>query len=113
MAEIDLVLLVMNRDGAERLLNNKVSLGVDASFAGGPVGRAANAATDAQLTAEILSYSRACGVLAGVDISGGALSPDDSARSQAATPRAEPPCGGGDESTGTFHIRGAPRTDCC
>jgi SH3 domain-containing YSC84-like protein 1 len=55
-AEIDLVLLVMNRDGAEKLLNNKVSLGADASAAAGPVGRDAAAATDAQMSAEILSY---------------------------------------------------------
>jgi lipid-binding SYLF domain-containing protein len=75
-AEIDLVLLVLNRDGAAKLLNNKVALGADASIAGGPVGRAANAATDAQLRAEILSYSRARGVFAGIDISGGVLSPD-------------------------------------
>lgn len=78
-AEIDLVLLVMNREGAEKLLGDKVSLGVGASIAGGPVGRAANAATDAKLTAEILSYSRARGLFAGIDISGGILSPDKDA----------------------------------
>ena len=78
-AEIDLVLLVMNREGAEKLLKNKVSLGVGASIAAGPVGRAANAATDAQLSAEILSYSRARGVFAGIDISGGVLGPDKDA----------------------------------
>jgi lipid-binding SYLF domain-containing protein len=75
-AEIDLVLLVMNRDGAEKLLNNKVSLGADASIAGGPVGRDAAAATDAQMSAQILSYSRARGVFAGIDLSGGMLGPD-------------------------------------
>jgi lipid-binding SYLF domain-containing protein len=78
-AETDLVLLVMNREGAEKLLNNKVSLGVGASVAGGPVGRTADASTDAQMTAEILSYSRARGAFAGIDISGGALSPDKDA----------------------------------
>lgn len=52
---IDLVLLVMNQSGAEKLLGNKVSLGAEASIAGGPVGRDARAATDAQLQAEILS----------------------------------------------------------
>jgi lipid-binding SYLF domain-containing protein len=82
-AEIDLVLLVMNRDGAEKLLNNKVSLGVGASIAAGPVGRTANAATDAQLRAEILSYSRSRGAFAGVDISGGVLSPDQDANTDA------------------------------
>ena len=75
-AEMDLVLLVMNRDGAEKLLTNKVSLGADASVAAGPVGRAAAAATDAQLSAQILSYSRTRGVFAGIDLSGGVLGPD-------------------------------------
>jgi lipid-binding SYLF domain-containing protein len=78
-AEIDLVLLVMNRDGAEKLLSNKVTLGTDASVAAGPVGRAAAAGTDLQLRAEILSYSRARGLFAGIDISGGVLRPDDDA----------------------------------
>jgi lipid-binding SYLF domain-containing protein len=82
-AEIDLVLLVMNREGAEKLLNNKVSLGVGASLAAGPVGRAANAATDAQMHAEILSYSRARGIFAGIDLSGGVLSPDTDANTDA------------------------------
>lgn len=76
-AEVDLVLLVMNRGGAEKLLGDKVSLGVGASIAAGPVGRSANAATDVKLTAEILSYSRARGVFAGIDISGGVLGPDE------------------------------------
>ena len=74
--EMDLVLLVMNRDGAEKLLTNKVSLGAGASVAAGPVGRAAAAGTDAQLTAQILSYSRTRGVFAGIDLSGGVLGPD-------------------------------------
>ena len=78
-AEMDLVLLVMNRDGASKLLKDKVSLGADASVAAGPVGRAAAAATDAQLSAEILSYSRTKGVFAGIDISGGVLGPDKDA----------------------------------
>jgi SH3 domain-containing YSC84-like protein 1 len=74
--EIDLVLLVMNRDGMEKLLNNKVQLGAEASVAAGPVGRDARAGTDAQMKAEILSYSRAQGLFAGIDLSGGALKPD-------------------------------------
>jgi len=73
---VDLVLLVMNSGGTKKLLGNKVSLGADASVAGGPVGRSAHAATDAQLKAEILSWSRAQGLFAGIDISGGALKPD-------------------------------------
>lgn len=77
--EMDLVLLVMNRDGAGKMLSNKVSLGADASVAAGPVGRAAAAGTDAQMTAQILSYSRSRGVFAGIDISGGVLGPDKDA----------------------------------
>jgi lipid-binding SYLF domain-containing protein len=82
-AEIDLVLLVMNREGAEKLLTDKVSLGVGASIAAGPVGRATNAGTDIQLKAEILSYSRARGAFAGIDISGGVLGPDQDANTDA------------------------------
>jgi lipid-binding SYLF domain-containing protein len=61
---IDLVLLVMNEKGADKLLSNKVSLGAEASVAAGPVGRDARAATDAQMKAEILSYSRTQGLFA-------------------------------------------------
>ena len=74
---IDLVLLVMNREGANTMLNNKVTLGVDAAIAAGPVGRAGTAATDAQMTAQVLSYSRTKGVFAGIDLSGGVLRPDE------------------------------------
>ena len=74
---IDLVLLVMNQRGMEKLLGNKVSLGAEASIAAGPVGRDARAATDAQLKAEILSYSRAQGLFAGINLSGGVLKSDD------------------------------------
>ena len=73
---VDLVMLVMNEGGVNKLLNNKVSLGADASVAGGPVGRTAQASTDVQLKAEILSYSRAQGLFAGIDVSGGVLKPD-------------------------------------
>jgi lipid-binding SYLF domain-containing protein len=73
---IDLVLLVMNSRGMEKLLGNKVTLGAEASVAAGPVGRDARAATDAQLNAEILSYSRAQGLFAGINISGGVVRPD-------------------------------------
>ena len=75
----DLVLVVMNRRGVEKLLSNKVTLGADASIAAGPVGRAASAATDAQMHAEMLSYSRARGLFAGVDLAGGTLRPDSDA----------------------------------
>ena len=76
---IDLVLLVMNESGHAEAAGNKVSLGAEASIAGGPVGRDARAATDAQLQAEILSYSRTQGLFAGVNLSGGVVKadPDD------------------------------------
>jgi lipid-binding SYLF domain-containing protein len=77
--QIDLVLLVLNRRGVDKLLADKVSLGVDASVAAGPVGRSANAGTDAQLTAEMLAYSRAQGLFAGINLSGGVLRPDKEA----------------------------------
>lgn len=79
---IDLVLVFMNRGGVDKLLANKVSLGADASAAAGPVGRSAHAATDAQMKAQILSYSRAQGVFAGVNISGGVLKPDTDANKE-------------------------------
>ena len=72
----DLVLLVMNPNGVKHLLEDKVALGVEASLAAGPVGRDARAMTDAQLKAEILSYSRAQGLFAGINLSGGVLKPD-------------------------------------
>jgi SH3 domain-containing YSC84-like protein 1 len=74
---IDLVLLVMNKSGVEKLLRNKVSLGAEASIAGGPVGRDARAATDAQMQAEILSYSRTQGLFAGINLSGGVVRSDE------------------------------------
>ena len=73
---IDLVLLVMNASGMEKMLRNKVSLGAEASIAAGPIGRDARAATDAQMKAEILSYSRAQGLFAGINFSGGVVKPD-------------------------------------
>jgi lipid-binding SYLF domain-containing protein len=73
---IDLVLLVMNASGMEKMLRNKVSLGAEASIAAGPVGRDARAATDAQMKAEILSYSRTQGLFAGINLSGGVVRPD-------------------------------------
>ncbi|HKB11344.1 MAG TPA: lipid-binding SYLF domain-containing protein [Vicinamibacterales bacterium] len=75
----DLVLLVMNRRGLDKLLDDKVSLGADASVAAGPVGRNGAAATDAKLSAEMISYSRSKGVFAGIDLSGGVLRPDKEA----------------------------------
>ena len=83
---VDLVLLVMNRRGVDKLLNNKVSLGADASVAAGPVGRSGHAATDLQLKAEMLSYSRTQGVFAGIDLSGGVLRPDKEGNERAYGP---------------------------
>ena len=83
---VDLVLVVTNQSGAEKLLRNKVTFGADASIAAGPVGRAASAATDAGMSAEILAYSRAKGLFAGVDLSGGSLRPDQSANARAYGP---------------------------
>ena len=80
---VDLVLLVMNRSGLDKLLGDKMTLGTDASVAAGPVGRDAAAATDARMTAQILAYSRAKGVFAGIDISGGSLRADKKANADA------------------------------
>jgi lipid-binding SYLF domain-containing protein len=74
---IDLVLLVSNEKGIEKLLGNKVSLGAEMSVAAGPVGRDARAATDVQLQAEILSYSRTQGLFAGINLSGGVIRGDE------------------------------------
>lgn len=65
----------MNQNGMRKLLEDKFTIGADASVAAGPVGRTAAAATDAQLTAEILTYSRARGVFAGVSLDGSVLKP--------------------------------------
>ena len=72
----DVVLLVMNERGKDKLLSSKFTLGVDAAVAAGPVGRSAQAQTDAQMHAEILSYSRSRGVFAGVSLEGATLRPD-------------------------------------
>jgi lipid-binding SYLF domain-containing protein len=73
---IDLVLLVMNKSGMDKMLRNNVTLGAEASIAAGPVGRDARAATDAQMKAEILSYSRTQGLFAGINLSGGVVKAD-------------------------------------
>ena len=73
----DFVLLVMNERGARGILASKVKLGGDASVAAGPVGRDSSAETDATLRAEILSYSRARGLFAGVSLEGSTIRPDN------------------------------------
>ena len=73
----DFVLLVMNESGARGILASKVKLGGDASVAAGPVGRDASAESDATLRSEILSYSRARGLFAGVSLEGSTIRPDN------------------------------------
>src|SRR4051812_24701624 len=75
----DFVLLVMNDRGATSVLGSKVKLGADASAAAGPKGRTAAAATDVVMQAEMLSYSRARGLFAGVSLEGSTLRPDNDA----------------------------------
>jgi lipid-binding SYLF domain-containing protein len=75
----DFVILVMNNRGVESLLHSKVKLGADASIAAGPKGRTASAETDAYLRSEMLSYSRARGVFAGISLEGTTLRPDEDA----------------------------------
>jgi SH3 domain-containing YSC84-like protein 1 len=76
-SETDIIMLVLNERGAEKLLSSKFTLGADASVAAGPVGRTASADTDLKLHAEILSYSRSRGAFAGVSLAGATLRPDD------------------------------------
>lgn len=73
---VDIVLLIQNRRGLSRLLDNQFKLGGDASAVVGPVGRTVEASTDLQMTAEILSYSRSRGVFAGVTLGGATLRAD-------------------------------------
>ncbi len=77
--EADLVLLIMNPKGIDYLLRSKFTIGADATVTAGPVGRNAEAATDALMHAEILSYSRSRGVFVGVSLQGGTLKSDSSA----------------------------------
>ncbi|QNI35926.1 lipid-binding SYLF domain-containing protein [Edaphobacter albus] len=75
----DFVLLIMNERGASSVLSSKVKIGADASAAAGPVGRNASAETDVMLKAEILSWSRAQGLFAGISLSGSSMRPDNGA----------------------------------
>src|SRR6267142_1321123 len=75
----DFVLLIMNGRGANAVLSSKVKLGADASAAAGPKGRNAEASTDVTLRAEILSYSRARGLFAGISLAGSTVRPDNGA----------------------------------
>ena len=73
---VDLVMLIMNEDGMKNLLTSQFKLGADASVAAGPVGRHAAADTDWKMQAQVLSYSRARGVFAGLELSGAAIRQD-------------------------------------
>jgi lipid-binding SYLF domain-containing protein len=76
-SETDVVLLVMNDRGMKHLLSDKFTLGGDATAAAGPIGRDASAQTDAMMNAEMLSYSRARGLFAGISLEGATLRPDE------------------------------------
>ena len=76
---VDLVLVVMNKDGVNDLLSSEFKLGGEGSVAAGPVGRTAQAATDAKMGAKILAYSRAKGVFAGLSLQGSSLRDDKDA----------------------------------
>lgn len=78
---VDLVMLIMNNDGMQHLLSSKFALGADASVAAGPVGRHAEGNTDWKMRAQVLTYSRARGVFAGVSLNGAVVKQDkDSTR---------------------------------
>lgn len=78
----DYVFLIMNPKGIDHLLRSKFTLGADASVAAGPKGRSAEAATDLQLHAEILTYSRSRGLFAGVSLEGAVVKQDRNANAQ-------------------------------
>lgn len=73
---VDLVMVIMNDQGMQHLLSSKFKLGADASAAAGPVGRDAAADTDWKMKAEVLTYSRARGIFAGIDLNGSAITQD-------------------------------------
>lgn len=76
-SETDIILLVMNKRGMDRLLSSKFTLGAEASVAAGPVGRESQAQTDVTMRAEILSWSRSRGVFAGIALQGATLRADE------------------------------------
>src|SRR5437773_1415474 len=78
-SETDVVMLVMNQRAVDKLLSSKFTIGGDASAAAGPVGRTASAQTDAQMHAQLLTYSRSRGLFAGISLEGATLRPDDDA----------------------------------
>jgi lipid-binding SYLF domain-containing protein len=76
---VDVVLVIMSKHGLQNLVNNEFKIGADAGVAAGPVGREASASTDASMRAEILSYSRARGLFAGINLNGASISADEDA----------------------------------
>ena len=74
--QVDVIMLFMNRKGVDKLMGDKFTIGADASAAAGPVGRSTSAQTNARMDAEILTYSRAKGLFAGVSLDGATLRPD-------------------------------------
>ena len=86
----DIVMIVMKARGAEKLMGNKTQLGADASVAGGPVGRTSSAATDVQMQAEILTYSRARGLFAGISLQGAFMKTDGEANERLYGRKLEP-----------------------
>jgi SH3 domain-containing YSC84-like protein 1 len=78
-AKVDLVLLFMNDRGVQSMLKDNFKLGGDASVAAGPLGRDAEASTDAKLNSEVLAYSRSKGAFAGLELNGAAVRPDEEA----------------------------------
>jgi SH3 domain-containing YSC84-like protein 1 len=80
--ETDVIMLVMNKQGMDHMLSDKFQIGGEASAAAGPVGRDSSAMTDAEMKAEILSYSRSRGVFGGIDIGGSAVTSDEEANEE-------------------------------
>jgi SH3 domain-containing YSC84-like protein 1 len=81
-SETDVVMLVLNRRGADKLMSSKFTIGGDASVAAGPVGRTSTAETDALMHAEMLSWSRSRGVFAGISLKGATLRADEDANKE-------------------------------
>ena len=81
-SETDVVMLVLNESGAEKLMRSKFTLGGEGSVAAGPVGRTSSAETDAFMRAEILSWSRSRGVFAGISLKGATMRPDEEANKE-------------------------------
>jgi lipid-binding SYLF domain-containing protein len=79
LKETDVIMLVMNKQGMDHLLNDKFEIGGEAAAVGGPLGRDSSAMTDAEMHAEILSYSRSRGVFGGIDVAGSAVQTDQEA----------------------------------